>query len=82
MEKSTKEKISNLKIPVYNLQGEVVKDISFPKKIYTIKISLALIAQYINSIKKIYFHSIPHLPKDQNFALINDKNFLAKIVDL
>jgi len=41
-----------------------------------------LIAQYINSIKKIYFHSIPHLPKDQNFALINDKNFLAKIVDL
>ncbi|PIY71517.1 50S ribosomal protein L4 [Candidatus Roizmanbacteria bacterium CG_4_10_14_0_8_um_filter_33_9] len=47
MEKSTKEKISNLKIPVYNLQGEVVKDISFPKKIYTIKISLALIAQYI-----------------------------------
>ncbi len=41
-----------------------------------------LIAQYINNIKKIYFHNIPHLPKDQNFALINDKNFLAKIVDL
>ena len=41
-----------------------------------------LIAQYINNIKKIYFHNIPRLPKDQNFALINDKNFLAKIVDL
>lgn len=42
----------------------------------------SLIAQYINNIKKIYFHNIPHLPKDQNFALINDKNFLSKIIDL
>lgn len=41
-----------------------------------------LIAQYIKNIKKIYFHNIPHLPKDQNFALINDKNFLSKIIDL
>ena len=41
-----------------------------------------LIGQYTNTIKKIYFHNIPHLPKDQNFALINSKNFLAKIVDL
>lgn len=41
-----------------------------------------LIAQYINNIKKIYFHNIPRLPKDQNFALINDKGFLTKIVDL
>jgi len=41
-----------------------------------------LIAQYINNIKKIYFHNIPHSPKDQSFALINDKNFLTKIVDL
>ena len=41
-----------------------------------------LTAQYINSIKKIYFHNIPHLPKDQNFTLITDKNFMAKIVDL
>lgn len=41
-----------------------------------------LIAQYINNIKKIYFHNIPHLPKDQSFALINDKNFLSKIIDL
>lgn len=41
-----------------------------------------LIAQYINNIKKIYFHNIPRLPKDHNFALISDKNFLAKIIDL
>ena len=41
-----------------------------------------LIAQYINNIKKIYFHNIPHVPKDQNFALINDKDFLSKIIDL
>ncbi|MDD5416065.1 MAG: helix-turn-helix domain-containing protein [Candidatus Daviesbacteria bacterium] len=42
----------------------------------------SLITQYINNIKRIYFHNIPHLPKDQNFALISDKNFLAKIIDL
>lgn len=42
----------------------------------------SLIARYIINIKKIYFHNIPHLPKDQNFALINNKNFLAKIIDL
>lgn len=41
-----------------------------------------LIAQYINNIEKIYFHNIPRLPKDQNFALISDKKFLSKIVDL
>lgn len=42
----------------------------------------SLIAQYLNNIKKIYLHTIPHLPKDQNFALINDKNLLTKIIDL
>lgn len=42
----------------------------------------SLIVQYLNNIKKIYLHTIPHLPKDQNFALINDKNFLTKIIDI
>lgn len=41
-----------------------------------------LIGQHLNTISKIYFHNIPQLPKDQNFALINDKNFLSKIIDL
>jgi len=46
MEKPIKKNTSNLKIPVYNLEGEIVKELSLPKTIFSVKTSLALVAQY------------------------------------
>lgn len=46
MEKPIKKNISNLKIPVYNLEGETVRELSLPKTIFSVKTSLALVAQY------------------------------------
>jgi hypothetical protein len=41
-----------------------------------------LIIQYLNSIEKIYIHNIPHLPKDQKFALVENKILRNKIIDI
>jgi len=41
-----------------------------------------LIIQYLNSIDKIYIYNIPHLPKDQKFALVENKTLLNKVVDI
>lgn len=48
MEKAIKQKESKLKIPVYNMLGEVVKDLSLSESIFSVKSSLALMAQYVN----------------------------------
>jgi len=47
MEKSTKQKLTNPKVSVYNLQGEIVNEVAVSKKIFSVKTSLALIAQYV-----------------------------------
>lgn len=50
---------------------------------YLIRRSVAnLIIQYLISIEKIYIHNIPHLPKDQNFALIENKTLSNKVINI
>lgn len=47
MEKSIKQKVNKMHISIYNLQGEIVKEMALPKTIFSIKTPLALIAQYV-----------------------------------
>ncbi|GAB4218945.1 MAG: hypothetical protein Fur009_2600 [Candidatus Microgenomates bacterium] len=41
-----------------------------------------LIIQYLNSIEKIYIYNIPHLPKDQKVALVENKILSNKVIDI
>lgn len=50
---------------------------------YLIRRSVAnLIIQYLQTIEKIYIHNIPHLPKDQKFALIKNQLIQNKVIDI
>lgn len=50
---------------------------------YLVRRSVAnLIVQYTNTLKKVYIHNVPHLPKDQNFALLENKLLANKVIDI